>query len=235
MTHVNFSSGLFPASVSHHSIKNLTALNTPWIYYGGSYAGARAAHMRVLYPDIVFGAIASSGVVHATINNWEYMDIIRTAATPICSSLIQSSIAQIDMLIVNPVSRSPLKALFGLQGIRHDDDFVSVVGWPLSAFQGKNWDAEVGTTQFEEFCAALEGKGGDESPVALDDETRMMHEWNQVLPGFPLDMTLLRHARFIRKSVVPMCPDTSSQDDVSWIGRLKLLSDNKLLVFRNSR
>lgn len=27
----------------------------------GSYAGARAAHMRVLYPDLVYGAIASSG------------------------------------------------------------------------------------------------------------------------------------------------------------------------------
>lgn len=27
----------------------------------GSHAGARAAHMKVLYPDIVYGAIASSG------------------------------------------------------------------------------------------------------------------------------------------------------------------------------
>src|SRR6266702_8899229 len=38
----------------------------PWMFtegvrLQGSYAGARAAHMRVLYPDIVFGAIASSG------------------------------------------------------------------------------------------------------------------------------------------------------------------------------
>jgi hypothetical protein len=59
--------------------EDLTAPNTPWIYYGvcstflplssasqgshlqGSYAGARAAHMRVLYPDLVYGAIASSG------------------------------------------------------------------------------------------------------------------------------------------------------------------------------
>lgn len=41
--------------------RDITAPNTPWIYYGGSYAGARAAHMRVLYPDIVYGAIASSG------------------------------------------------------------------------------------------------------------------------------------------------------------------------------
>jgi hypothetical protein len=62
--------------------EDLTAPNTPWIYYGvrvdlslvsllihlrrlqGSYAGARAAHMRVLYPDIVFGAIGSSGTCH---------------------------------------------------------------------------------------------------------------------------------------------------------------------------
>lgn len=60
---------------------NVTAPNSKWIYYGvctrairtgeaplaycpgqGSYAGARAAHMRVLYPDLVFGAIASSAV-----------------------------------------------------------------------------------------------------------------------------------------------------------------------------
>lgn len=57
---------------------DVTAPNTKWIYYGvgdqsqsmgvtliawkGSYAGARAAHMRVLYPELVFGAIASSAV-----------------------------------------------------------------------------------------------------------------------------------------------------------------------------
>jgi hypothetical protein len=35
--------------------------NTPWFYYGGSYAGARAAHMRTQYPHLVWGAIASSG------------------------------------------------------------------------------------------------------------------------------------------------------------------------------
>jgi hypothetical protein len=72
------------ANVKFPGIKeNMTALDTPWIYYGvrlfkllyapflcwkdadnwvqGSYAGARAAHMKILYPDLVFGAIASSG------------------------------------------------------------------------------------------------------------------------------------------------------------------------------
>ena len=44
----------------------LRSNNTPWIYYGGSYAGARAAHMRVKYPELVWGAIASSGksIIH---------------------------------------------------------------------------------------------------------------------------------------------------------------------------
>lgn len=32
-----------------------------------SYAGARAAHMRKLYPDLVFGGIASSAVTRAEI------------------------------------------------------------------------------------------------------------------------------------------------------------------------
>jgi len=72
----------FMASVKFDGIdEDLTAPGTPWIYYGvstpffmflsptsiysyfqGSYAGARAAHMKVLYPDLVFGSIASSGL-----------------------------------------------------------------------------------------------------------------------------------------------------------------------------
>jgi pimeloyl-ACP methyl ester carboxylesterase len=45
--------------------RKLTAPDTPWIYYGGSYAGARSAMMAVTYPDIVYGAIASSGTPRA--------------------------------------------------------------------------------------------------------------------------------------------------------------------------
>lgn len=41
--------------------KSLSPPNTAWFYYGGSYPGARAAHMRALYPDLVYAAIGSSG------------------------------------------------------------------------------------------------------------------------------------------------------------------------------
>jgi hypothetical protein len=48
--------------------KTLTAPTTPYIAYGGSYAGAFVAILRVLYPDVYFGAISSSGVVEAIVS-----------------------------------------------------------------------------------------------------------------------------------------------------------------------
>jgi len=38
--------------------KNLTALGTPYIAYGGSYAGAFVAFLRTTYPDVYFGSSA---------------------------------------------------------------------------------------------------------------------------------------------------------------------------------
>ena len=80
-----------------------------------------------MYPDIVFGAIASSGVTHAAIENWEYMDIIRTAAEPECSKHLVSSILAIDHILALPHLRKPLKKLFGLEDLEYDDDFAAML------------------------------------------------------------------------------------------------------------
>lgn len=111
--------------------------------------------MRVLYPDLVFGAIASSGkpllshhtkhrahtfvgkaVTHATIENWEYMEIIRNAADPKCSAHLEKSIRTIDRILAVPQGgiKRRLKGLFGVADLEHDEDFVSLieVSLPLS-------------------------------------------------------------------------------------------------------
>ena len=95
----------------------------------GSYAGARAAHMKVLYPEIVWGAIASSAVTHAALENWEYMEIIREAADPKCSGHIVGSIGTVDDILLggNKFLKTQLKKLFGLSELEHDEDFVSVL------------------------------------------------------------------------------------------------------------
>jgi hypothetical protein len=130
--------------------------NTPWIYYGGSYAGARAAHMRTQYPDLVWGAIASSGersstetmkltklisaVTHAQVVFPQYYDPIQTYGPEDCISEIQSAVIAIDAVLDMPTPISTiLKGLFGLQELEHDD-FADVVGSPLGNWQAKNWD-----------------------------------------------------------------------------------------------
>jgi hypothetical protein len=62
--HVQFIRNFYPPAevLKLDDPSSLRPKKTPWIYYGGSYAGARAAHMRVEYPDLVWGAIASSGM-----------------------------------------------------------------------------------------------------------------------------------------------------------------------------
>ncbi|KAI0062858.1 peptidase S28 [Artomyces pyxidatus] len=177
--------------------EDLTAPNTPWIYYGGSYAGARAAHMRVLYPDIVFGAIASSAVTHAALTNWEYMDVIRLEADPVCSANLVRSVAVIEAFLKVPYLRNTVKGLFNLTDLESDQDFVSLLTYPLGSWQGKNWDPAVGDTSFDDFCDAL---NGNTSTVA---ESHKEVE----LPGGPrVNIALLNYAKYIRENIVASCP-----------------------------
>lgn len=66
-------------------------------------------------------------MTHAALTNWEYMDVIRLAADPKCSSNLVNSITTIDGLLRIGTLRGPLKRLFGLGGLASDQDFVSVL------------------------------------------------------------------------------------------------------------
>lgn len=48
----------FASNVRFEGLENLdlTAPNTPWIAYGGSYAGAFVAVLRKVYPDVFWGS-----------------------------------------------------------------------------------------------------------------------------------------------------------------------------------
>jgi hypothetical protein len=103
--------------------------------------------MKILYPELTYGAIASSGkpnllrpsisttlrstlspgVTHAAVENWQYMEIIRNAADPTCSSHLVNSIGTIDVILLTGVFKKQLKGLFGLADLEHDDDFASLI------------------------------------------------------------------------------------------------------------
>ncbi|TFL01721.1 peptidase S28 [Pterulicium gracile] len=192
--------------------EDLTAPNTPWIYYGGSYAGARAAHMRVLYPEITFGAIASSAVTHAALSNWEYMETIRLSAEHNCSRNLQHGIESIDEIIEKKTHLPALQALFGLDNVTHADDFAAVLNAPFGSWQSKNWDPAVGSTEFDDFCGAVNspptGQNLDIHAVPYGTGARSVKT-----PAGPLDFSLINYAEYIRKNVAEECDFSMTQDE----------------------
>ena len=83
--------------------------------------------MRVLYPDIVYGAIASSGVTYATVVDWQYYDIIRQFGPADCISQIETTVLEVDALLSNPKTHNSIKSFFGLANLTHDEDFASLL------------------------------------------------------------------------------------------------------------
>lgn len=55
------------------------------------------------------------------------MDVIRVYADPKCSSHLVNSIKAIDYILDAHIFTPLLKALFGLENLQHDEDFVSVL------------------------------------------------------------------------------------------------------------
>ena len=68
-------------------------------------------------------------VTHASLQNWEYMEIIREAADTKCSEHIVNSINTIDDVLHNYSSffKRQMKNLFGLGDLEHDEDFASIL------------------------------------------------------------------------------------------------------------
>jgi hypothetical protein len=84
--------------------------------------------MRVLYPNLVFGAIASSAVTHSQISYWEYYDLIRKYMQPDCRVALELSIRTVDRLLATGgILRHWIKGLFGLSELKDDRDFASVL------------------------------------------------------------------------------------------------------------
>jgi hypothetical protein len=115
--------------------EDLTAPNAPWIVYGGSYAGAQAAFMRVAYPETFWGAISSSGVTVAIYEYWQYFEPIRLFAPPDCVKAQQTLVDVVDGILLdrnNATNAShadtvqSLKDVFGLGQITDNRDFAYV-------------------------------------------------------------------------------------------------------------
>lgn len=142
--------------------QNLTAPNVPYIAYGGSYAGAFVAFLRVLCPDIFFGAISSSGVTKAIYDYWEYYEPIRQYGPRDCITTTQKFTHIFDNLLSQSKSAhgnsnliDEYKDVFGLGNLTYNDDFASVLATGISGWQSRNWDPAVNSPAFSYYCGNI--------------------------------------------------------------------------------
>ncbi|KAK4174195.1 putative serine protease [Triangularia setosa] len=137
---------------------NLTSHNVPYIAYGGSYAGSIVAFLRKLYPDVYWGAIASSGVPEAIYDYWEYYEAARIYAPKECVEATQKLTHMIDNVLINYTdTRYPqrIKTVFGLGNVTRNDDFANAIAQGIAGLQGLNWDPAVNSTEFGYYCANI--------------------------------------------------------------------------------
>ncbi|KAJ4299538.1 hypothetical protein N0V90_004784 [Kalmusia sp. IMI 367209] len=137
---------------------DLTAPNTPWIVYGGSYAGAQAAFLRVAYPETFWGTIASSGVTVAIYDYWEYFEPIRIYGPPDCIHATQTFVSVLDGILLKNDSATikQLKDAFGFGGITNNQDFANIFT-DIYGWQSTNWDPEVNSPSFYNYCNNITG------------------------------------------------------------------------------
>ncbi|UNI18016.1 hypothetical protein JDV02_004317 [Purpureocillium takamizusanense] len=135
---------------------NLTAPGTPWIMYGGSYAGAIAAFTRKVYPDVYWGAISSSGVTVAVDVYWQYYEAARKYAPGDCSPTQQRLMKVVDSMLLSgdTAKADKVKDFFGLKEL-WNDEFASYMMGGVAGLQSTNWDPELDDASFGKWCATI--------------------------------------------------------------------------------
>nr|XP_055178121.1 thymus-specific serine protease [Nyctereutes procyonoides] len=128
--------------------------SSPWICFGGSYAGSLAAWARLKFPHLIFASVASSAPVRATLDFSEYNEVVsrsltRTAlgGSPECRAAASAAFAEVERrLHAGGATRSALRSELGAcSPLDRAEDQAELLG-ALQALVGGavQYDAQAG-------------------------------------------------------------------------------------------
>ncbi|CAK4715947.1 unnamed protein product [Aphanomyces euteiches] len=121
--------------------KKKLSTSSPWISFGGSYAGSLSAWLKLKYPTRFAGAVASSGPIQARADFSAYSDVVSNDIKLLGGSTTNSNDAATLKQLFNPCYT-----------MRTDDDravmeyylYLSIIG-----------DAQYTPENFQSFCTAF--------------------------------------------------------------------------------
>ncbi|MFS8034029.1 putative prolyl oligopeptidase [Helianthus anomalus] len=101
---------------------NRTDVENPWFVFGISYAGALSAWFRLKFPHLTCGSLASSGVVNAILDFYQYDQQIGESTGPQCKAILQ----EVTQLAENQLASNgeALRNDFGANVLNVDGDFM---------------------------------------------------------------------------------------------------------------
>ncbi|KAK5117660.1 hypothetical protein LTR62_005083 [Meristemomyces frigidus] len=139
------------------SMGDLTSATTAYIGYGGSYAGAFNAFLRVQYPDVYWGTISSSGVTEAIYDYWAYYEPTATYAPQDCVKAQRTLINIADNIIFKNDSdlTNTLQTAFGMPNITHVTDFANQLSQGIGGWQSLNWDPAISSPEVYQYCSNI--------------------------------------------------------------------------------
>ncbi|KAI1499539.1 peptidase S28 [Biscogniauxia marginata] len=214
---------------------DLSPETTPWIAYGGSYAGAFVAFLRKLYPDVYWGAISSSGVPQAIWDYWKYFEAAAVYGPPACVETTQKLTHVVDTILLGKEEYVPqLQEVFGLPNVTHKTDFASVLANGIYGLQSLNWDPAESSDSFFLYCGNV---SSDSVLYPATEERRASAEELITVSGYEAELDvlanrLLNFIGYVNLTSVSSCgsdqdacyssynPEFYARDDVSQSWRL---------------
>ncbi|KAH8397566.1 hypothetical protein KR222_010250 [Zaprionus bogoriensis] len=96
-------------------VKYALADTQKWIAFGGSYPGSLAAWAREKYPQLIHGAISSSGPLLAQVDFKEYFEVVKASLAsykPACVEAVGRGFAQVEILLKHMIGQRNLDEKF---------------------------------------------------------------------------------------------------------------------------